>query len=100
MHAEGDGASHAANRQLAHNNGIARAGHLDLIPLEGDLGIFLHVEKVSALKMSVAVRLARPDAARLYLDFHRSNARVSWIEKKRAANVFEVTTNVGHHHVT
>src|ERR687888_1767310 len=100
MHAERDGATHAANRQLAHNKGIARPGHLDLIPFEGDLRIFLHVEKVGALKMSVAVRLARPDAARLYFNFDRSSARVSWIEKKRAANVFKVATNVGHHHVT
>src|SRR5439155_9483290 len=67
--------------------------------LEGDLGEFLHVEKVAAAQMSVALRLARPNRRRVdrYLD--GGQAWSFRIEIQRAMHVLEGATNVSHHHV-
>jgi hypothetical protein len=50
--------------------------------------------------MCVAIRLTRPKSGRVDRDFDRSSGRVGWMENKRAANVFEMSPNVSHHHVS
>lgn len=60
--------------------------------------MFIYVEKVRTLEVSVAVRFPRPDPARVDRDFDRSSAGVSRFEHKRAANVFlKCPRTAGHH---
>src|SRR5258706_1825503 len=73
--------------------------HPHLTALEGDLGEFVHVEKVLAAQMDVALRLARPNRRRVDRHLDRGQAWRFRIELQRAMHVLESTTNVRHHHV-
>src|SRR2546422_7550088 len=72
---------------------------LDLIALEGDLGMMLYIKKVRAPQMIVAFLHSGPNVPGINPHFDRRVARVLWIKLQRAVNILEVSTDVGHHHV-
>src|SRR5258706_14533815 len=96
---ERDGLGDAPDRELANDDIIVIPDHLHLTAFEGDLGEFLHGEKVGAAKMSVPLRLARPNRRRVDRHLDRGQAWSFSIEIQRAMHVLESTTNVSHHHV-
>src|SRR6266576_4667928 len=100
MDAQWHRARYTSKRQLAPENRFVRAGEFDLLPCESDLRVFLHVEKVLALKMSVARCFTCPDSRSFYRGLDGSRAGVRRIEDKRAVNIFEMAANKSHHHVT
>src|SRR5688572_20778172 len=100
MDAQWHRAGDTANRQLAGQNRFVRAGQFGLLTRESNLRMFLYVEKVLALKVSVARRFACPDSSSFDRDLDGSRARVRRIENKRAVNIFEMAANKSHHHVT
>src|SRR5918999_4281412 len=100
MDAQWHRAGGTPNRQLPHENRFVRAGQFDLLPLESNLRMFLHVEKVLALKMSVARRFACPNSSSFDRGLDGSHAGARRIENKRAMDIFEMAADESHHHVT
>src|SRR5258706_1623567 len=96
---ERDGPGDASDRELANDDIIVIPDHLHLTAFEGDPGKVLHVEKVAAAEMSVALRLARPKLLRVdrYLDGGQAGS--DGIEIQRALDVLESAANVRDHHV-
>src|SRR5918998_4744102 len=100
MNAQGHPASDAPDRQLAGENRVASADDLHLLACESNVGMILHVEKVSAPEMSIAVRLSCPDFRGFDRSLDRSGLRVRRIKKEGAVNVFEMAADGSYHHVT
>src|ERR1043166_9044263 len=88
------------NRQLARENRFGRADQFDLLPCEGNLRIFLYVEKVLAFKVTVARRFACPDSISFDRGLDGNRVRVRRVENKRAVDIFEMAPDKSHHHVT
>src|SRR5918992_2377673 len=100
MDAQWHRAGNTPYRQLAPENRFVRAGQFDLLSCESNLRVFRYVEKVLALKMSVARRFACPDSSSFDGGLDGSRARVRRIENKRAMDIFEMAADKSHHHVT
>src|SRR5688572_24020674 len=100
MDAQRHRAGNTANRQLARENRFVRTDKFDLLTRESNLRMFLYVEKVLALKVSVARRFACPDSSSFDRGLDGSRARVRRVENKRAVNIFEMAADESHHHVT
>jgi hypothetical protein len=93
MDAQRHRAGDTPNRQLARENGFIRAGKFDLLTRESDLRMFLYVEKVLALKVSVARCFACPDSSSFDRGLDGSRARIRRVENKRAMDIFEMAAN-------
>src|SRR5688500_9790349 len=100
MDAQRHRAGNTADRQLARENRFVRADKFDLLTRESNLRMFLYVEKVLALKVSVARRFACPDSSSFDRGLDGSRAWVRRVENKRAVNIFEMAADESHHHVT
>jgi hypothetical protein len=75
------------------------AEQADFAAAEGDGLEVLNVEEISAAQMCVAIGLPCPQPAGVDLDLNRGSLRVCGIEVELTADVFEVPTDVGNHHV-
>src|SRR5437899_380744 len=62
--------------------------------------MMLNCKKVSASQMVVAFLQSSPNVPGINLHFNRRVARVLRIKIQRAVNILEVSTDVGHHHVS
>src|SRR2546430_4705647 len=72
---------------------------LDLIALEGYLGMVLDIKKVRAPQMVIAFLYSGPNVPSIDLHVNRRVARALRIKLQRAVNILEVSTDVSHHHV-
>src|SRR5437879_430585 len=75
------------------------AVYLDLIALEGNLGMVLDIKKVRAPQMIIAFLYSGPDVPGINLHLNRRVVRILRIKLQRAVNILEVSSDVGHHHV-
>src|SRR5207237_1196169 len=88
-----------ANREFTRHAVINLANHRNLIAAKSNLGKIFRVEKVCAAQVCVARRLSSPDLASIDGDFDGTGSRVFWVEVERAVHVFEMSTDIGDHHV-
>src|SRR5258708_6277700 len=73
--------------------------HLDLIAGEPDLRVFLHVEEIGAAQMRVAIGVSRPKIPRVDCRRNGSLLGVLRIVVEAPVDVFEVSPDVGDHHM-
>src|SRR5919106_6005108 len=72
---------------------------LHLIAGEGNLRVGFHIQKVCASQVVVPFFHPRPQCACINLYLDGGSVWACRIKYKRAVNVFEVSTDVSHHHV-
>src|SRR5262249_28912633 len=69
------------------------------ISRESDFWILLHVQKVGAAKVVVALGLATPEISGVDFDRDRGLLRMFGIKPQRALDALEIPTDAGDHHV-
>ena len=93
-------ARYSADRQIAGHVVIVHADQLYSMTAESDPRVLLNIKKVAASQVGIACRIAGPK--RRGIDYHFNNRRgfrLRRIEVERAVYIFEVSADVGHHHV-
>src|SRR3989442_15907382 len=89
----------ASDGEVAGDFVLSPGGWLDLSALEGDSRVMFDVQEVCTMQVGIPFRFVCPEFGGVDTYLQRSILGMLGIELQPTLNVFEVTPNVGHHHV-